>query len=84
MNSIEDGHWAIWLAKSAELPGSLLGVLIAVFSMCGNAASHVATGGARLNPGFFWIGQLAFYGFVSVAILKLRPRKRRGGRESTE
>lgn len=71
LNCMDKGLWAIMKASGSHLE-SLLGGTVSVFSMVGNAANYVATRGDFFSPWFFWLGQLTFYSFVSISILRLR------------
>ena len=77
LNCMEGGTWAMRMGKGNDLLGALIGGLVSLFSMFGNLTfrlGHKVIGGNHFNPWLFWPGQLVFYSFVSISILKLRKR----------
>ena len=86
LNGLDNGTWAIFLTKDNNVLVVLFGDIIRILSASGNASEHVLsrilelTGVIETNkypywhPLLFWVGQLAFYSFVSISILRLRSR----------
>ena len=63
-------------------PLSLLSEIILIFSIFGQALEHHFRGIPALVA--FWIGQLAFYGFLFYGICRFQPRKTRAPREAED
>ncbi|MCK5113833.1 MAG: hypothetical protein KAR11_03640 [Phycisphaerae bacterium] len=80
LSSIDNGTW-IMLKANVEFRGeSLLALCVLLFSMVGQATNYLgqlAMGGEHFNPWFFWPGQLVFYSFISISILKLGKREKK-------
>lgn len=71
LGTIDSGRWLIMLCKD----GDLSAVIASVFAWSGKLLGlrlHDVVGCYWLP---FWVGQLSFYGFVSLSILRLGPSK---------
>ena len=87
LNCIGNGTGAIMLVKDQNPLAWIAGGVLLVSSMPGHAASVLASilaGEGGFNPFLFWLGQLAFYSFVSISILRSRRPDRSGLKPDSE